>query len=62
MSDSVSHVREIAQSLGISIPKDRLEPLASAYEATLKEVEITRQAETPQPAPSPYDAGWEVKR
>lgn len=62
MSDSVSQVREIARSLGISIPEDRLEQLASAYEATLKEVEAARQSQTPLPTPSPYDAGWEVKR
>lgn len=62
MSDSVSHVRKIVRSLGFSIPEDRLEELASAYEATLKEVEAARDAQTPLPTPSPYDAAWEVKR
>lgn len=58
MPDAVSQVREIAKSLGISIPEERLEALAATYEQTWIEVESVRSDENPMPTPSPFEAGW----
>lgn len=62
MSDSKVRVREITQSVGLTISDDRLEQLAQALEQALAEAEIVRQQPTPWPAPSRYDAAWSPKR
>lgn len=62
MSESQKRVREIAQSLGISIADDRLEALAHAWEQALSEADAVRELPTPMPAPSEFDASWSEKR
>lgn len=62
MSDSKERVREIAQALGLSIPDDRLEQLAEAWEQALAESDAVRQKPNPWPTPGTYDATWSDKR
>lgn len=62
MSDSKSSVREMARALGLSIPEDRLEKLAAAWEEALAEVESIRQTPAPVPPTPPYDAAWSQKK
>lgn len=62
MSESLTHVRETARALGISIPEDRLETVAHAWAEALAEAEQVRGETTPWPTPSTYDASWSDKR
>lgn len=58
MSDTRATVRELARALGLSIPEDRLEQLATAWEQALAEADSVRQEPTPFPATASYDAAW----
>lgn len=62
MSESLTRVREAAAALGISIPEDRLDNLAQAWEQAMAEAHQVRGESTPWPTPSGYDASWSEKR
>lgn len=62
MSDSKSNVRELARSLGLSIPEDRLEQLAAAWEQALTEADSVRQTPAPVPTTAAYDAAWSERK
>ena len=62
MPDSGEVIREVANQLGIEIADDRIEAVAANYEASLQEADAVRVEVTPMPAPSAFDAGWELYR
>lgn len=62
MSDSETTVRELARALKLSIPEDRIQPLAEAWEQALAEADSIRQLPTAMPATEKYDAAWSEKR
>ena len=62
MSDSKERVRQIAREMGLSIPDERIEQLAEAWEQALAEADAVRQQPTPWPTPIQFDAAWSKKR
>lgn len=62
MTDSISRVREIVLSLGLSIPEERLEKVAAAYDLAIAETEAVRTTPTPVPTPAPFDAAWSATK
>lgn len=62
MSDSKSTVKALAKALNLSIPDDRLEQVALAWEQALAETDSVRQSPTPMPSTAAYDAAWSNKK
>lgn len=62
MSDPKERVRDLALKMGISIPEERLEQLAQAWDEALTEAATVRRQPTPMPTPTRFEAGWGDKR
>lgn len=59
MQDAEARIHDLAKSLGIDIPEDRLAAIAENYAASLAEADAVRTEITEMPDPSPFDAAWE---
>lgn len=55
-------VREAARAIGLTLPEEREESVAHAYETALKQAEAVRTKPAPMPAPGAFDAAWGEKK
>lgn len=62
MQDSLTMVREAAKAIGLTLPEDREQSIAHAYETALKQADAVRTTPTPVPAPMEFDAAWSEKK
>ncbi len=62
MHDSLRMVRDAARAIGLTLPEEREQSIAHAWETALKQAEDVRSQPTPAPAPSAFDAAWSEKK
>lgn len=59
MQDAEARINDLAKTLGIEFPEERLAAIAENFAASLAEADAVRAEVTEMPEPSPFDAAWE---